>query len=263
MRAGGSAALQYQLMEEAEAAGGDISLKGGIIPEGLLGRLDLNRAVRREMETALIKRNEFLSGRRGLLAPFMPEGENFFTKLDRDALLQELAKEQLAKAQAEQAEQQQREAAAAAEQKASHLEAQRLAKAQKEKEREVQRQQQLERQQQQQQQAEEQRRAAASSSTTSAADAAAAAAALAAEQQRQPFSEAEFKALPVDDATISETLVRLGLVSAREVIPGSPLVTIVGQPWGILPPLQVSVSASGTCCAYTASAKVLHSVCRA
>jgi hypothetical protein len=238
MRAGGSAALQYQLMEEAEAAGGDSSLKGGIIPEGLLGRLDLNRAVRREMETALIKRNEFLSGRRGLLAPFMPEGENFFTKLDRDALLQQIAKEQLAKAQAEQAEQQQRDAAAAAEQKAKDQEAQRQAKAQKEKEREVQRKQAEQQRQQRQQQLEEQRRA----NSISAADAAAAAAALAAEQQRQPFSESEFKALPVDDATISETLVRLGLVSAREVIPGSPLVTLVGQPWGILPPLQVSTS---------------------
>eukprot|EP00953_Heterococcus_sp_UTEX-ZZ885_P028097 14995-Heterococcus_DN1.PRE.5 len=186
------------------------------------------------METALIKRNEFLSGRRGLLAPFMPEGENFFTKLDRDALLQQLAKEQLAKAQAEQAEQQQRDAAAAAEQKAKDQQAQRAARAQKEKDREAQRKQAEQQRQQRQQQLEEQRRANASS----AADSAAAAAALAAEQQRQPFSEAEFKALPVDDATISETLLRLGLVSAREVIPGSPLVTLIGQPWGILPPLQ-------------------------
>ncbi|CAM9280466.1 unnamed protein product, partial [Chrysoparadoxa australica] len=89
---GGAALLKLQIDQIDANAGGGVKFGGGAFD-----RWEHNKQVRLELARAKRCRNEFLSERRHLISPFLADGENFFAKYDREALLLKLEKEAAAR----------------------------------------------------------------------------------------------------------------------------------------------------------------------
>eukprot|EP00903_Cladosiphon_okamuranus_P009406 g8970.t1 len=232
------------------------------------GTAEANSKMRAELEEATRRRDEFLSERRAILLPFMQDGDNFFTRMDRQQQLEQEQKKQKEREEAEAA------AAAAAELEAARLEAAELeaakleaakleaakleaAKLEPARIKAAEKEAEGERSQHQLPNRDDReggRRTSAGGGVGAGngMDARVREAVppeedrpppallpLPREVEANPWDDIDFKAIPADPMTVAETLVKMGVLKRKDIAPGAAKVALTGQRCTEWPPLQV------------------------
>ncbi|CAM9926013.1 unnamed protein product, partial [Phaeothamnion confervicola] len=88
---GGTALLKFQAKESALGKGKGADTRYG---GGAFERFEHNKGVRKELEASRLRRDAFLGVRRAVLMPFMQDGDNYFTRIDREAILKKMDTEE-------------------------------------------------------------------------------------------------------------------------------------------------------------------------
>ncbi|CAM9201270.1 unnamed protein product [Scytosiphon promiscuus] len=186
---------------------------------------EANRKIRAGLEEAKRRRNRFLSKRRALLLPFLPEGENFFTLMDRALLLEQQEREEKQQRQRER-QKREKEKAEADRAAAAKLEAKRAEAAERERIRGG-------------DGARKPTKGKPPVPGVHETPPPQLPPPAAAPREAHPMEGIDFKAIPADPMSVAETLVKMGVLKRNDIAPGAAKVALTGQRCTEWPPLQV------------------------